>query len=249
MVEPSRSAGSRSGVNCTRVKSSPSAAANDRAISVLPRPGRSSISTWPRASTVVRINVSAARFPTTTRSISSSTAIARVAVATTVSEVISDAYPLSYLLKPFQDFFQSPPPRAGFAHAGARDVVGVYPSPQLGAEKCSAGCVERSRILCLLLAGGDRESSGQHRAQMPVPVGSRRFRPANQRLGSGQPAAQRLLEGIRDLRRRRLDVAAQDSPHVDQREKHCSTGSPEHKMTIVQRQRGHLRAQYNRNAK
>src|SRR5271166_5367628 len=74
MVEPSRSAGSRSGVNCTRVNRSPSAAAKDRAISVLPRPGRSSMSTWPRARTAVRMSVSAERFPTTTRSISSSTA-------------------------------------------------------------------------------------------------------------------------------------------------------------------------------
>ena len=73
-VEPSRSAGSRSGVNCTRLKSRPNAAANDRAISVFPRPGRSSMSTWPPASTVVRISVSAPRLPTTTRPISSRTA-------------------------------------------------------------------------------------------------------------------------------------------------------------------------------
>ena len=61
-------------MNCTRVKSSPSAAAKDRAINVFPRPGRSSISTCPPASTVVRISVSAPRLPTTTRPISSSTA-------------------------------------------------------------------------------------------------------------------------------------------------------------------------------
>ena len=42
-----RSAGSRSGVNCARRKSSPSAWANERAASVLPRPGKSSSSTWP----------------------------------------------------------------------------------------------------------------------------------------------------------------------------------------------------------
>ena len=61
-------------MNCTRVKSRPSAAAKDLAINVLPRPGRSSISTCPPPSTVVRISMSAPRLPTTTRPISSSTA-------------------------------------------------------------------------------------------------------------------------------------------------------------------------------
>ena len=46
---PMTSEGSRSGVNWMRAKSRPSARANDRAISVLPRPGRSSSSTWPPA--------------------------------------------------------------------------------------------------------------------------------------------------------------------------------------------------------
>ena len=39
MNEPVRSAGSRSGVNCARVNSMPSACANDRAARVLPSPG------------------------------------------------------------------------------------------------------------------------------------------------------------------------------------------------------------------
>ncbi|COX99330.1 Uncharacterised protein [Mycobacterium tuberculosis] len=91
MVEPSRSAGSKSGVNCTRVKSSPNAAAKDRAISVLPRPGRSSMSTWPRASTAVRMSVSAERFPTTTRSISSSTA-SQWAVVVAAGIIIVESY-------------------------------------------------------------------------------------------------------------------------------------------------------------
>src|ERR1700722_14512766 len=174
MVEPSKSAGSRSGVNCTRVKSSPSAAAKDRAIRVLPRPGRSSISTCPRASTVVRMSVSADRFPTTTRSISSSTSTARaevVAAGIAVSEVIFDAYPLSYLLQPFQDFLERRPARPGFTRTGERNVVGVHPHPQLSAEKHSPSGVERQRVLCLFLSGRDREAPRQHGAQVPVPIG------------------------------------------------------------------------------
>ena len=82
---------------------------------------------------------------------------------------------------------------------------------------------------------------------MPVPIGSGGFRPVDQRLSSGQPTAQRLLEGVRGLGRRRFDVAAQDLAHVDQREKRRDTGRPEHEPAIVQRQRGQLRAQYDGN--
>ena len=60
------SAGSRSGVNCSRRNPMPSACANDRAVSVLPRPGRSSSSTCPPARIPARTSSSASRLPTTT---------------------------------------------------------------------------------------------------------------------------------------------------------------------------------------
>ena len=57
------SAGIRSGVNWTRLKSRPSALANDRAIRVLPNPGRSSISMWPSAAIATSANLSASCLP------------------------------------------------------------------------------------------------------------------------------------------------------------------------------------------
>src|SRR6056297_388530 len=75
--EPVRSAGSRSGVNWAREKSRPSVCANERAASVLPRPGKSSSSTWPPARTAARTRVRASRLPTTAISTSSSTSFAR----------------------------------------------------------------------------------------------------------------------------------------------------------------------------
>src|SRR5690606_13313236 len=53
---PRMSDGSRSLVNCTRRKLSPSAAASARASVVLPTPGMSSNSTWPRASSAASAN-------------------------------------------------------------------------------------------------------------------------------------------------------------------------------------------------
>ncbi len=67
------SAGSRSGVNCTRAKSSPSTRARLRAASVLPSPGKSSSRTCPLASTAESTRVSGSRLPTTAFSTSSST--------------------------------------------------------------------------------------------------------------------------------------------------------------------------------
>ena len=69
-IAPVRSAGSMSGVNWTRVNSSPSTVANVRASSVLPSPGRSSIRMWPEASTPSRTVVMASRLPTMTCSTS-----------------------------------------------------------------------------------------------------------------------------------------------------------------------------------
>src|SRR6185312_8046758 len=97
----------------------------------------------------VRMRVSADRFPTTTRSISSSTSTARavvVAAGMAVSEVMFDAYPLSYLLQPFQDFLERRAARSGFGRTGARNVVGVHPRPQLRAEKHSASGIEGCRV-------------------------------------------------------------------------------------------------------
>src|ERR1700742_1248634 len=175
------------------------------------------------------MSLSAARLPTTTRSISSSTAVARavvVAAVMAVSEVIPPASPLSYLPQPFQDFFQRRPPRTGFTRAGVRDVIGVHPRPQLWAEKCSPGGIERGRILGLLLSGSDREPPRQHGAQMPVPIGSGRFRPVNHRLGPCQPVSQGFLESVRDRRRQGVETAPKVLTHADQREERRRTGRP-----------------------
>ena len=60
-------------MNCTRVKARPRAMANERAINVLPMPGRSSMRTA-AGQHGGQDERKAARFPTTTRSISSRTA-------------------------------------------------------------------------------------------------------------------------------------------------------------------------------
>src|SRR4051794_18194107 len=67
----------RSGVNCTRAKRSPVTAANERAIKVLARPGLSSISTCPSASSPSRTSSRASRLPMTARSTSSRMRAAR----------------------------------------------------------------------------------------------------------------------------------------------------------------------------
>ena len=74
------------------------------------------------------MSVSAERFPTTTRSISSSTATAR-AVVVAAGIVMSASYPLSHLLQPFQNFLERRPARPGFVPTGLRNVVGVHPRP------------------------------------------------------------------------------------------------------------------------
>ena len=73
------SAGSRSGVNCSRRKPSPSAWAKQRAVSVLPSPGRSSSSTWPPARMPARTSASASRLPTMTVPTASSTRAGQLA--------------------------------------------------------------------------------------------------------------------------------------------------------------------------
>ena len=68
--EPVTSEGIRSGVNWIRVKPMLVTCEKARAISVLARPGKSSISTWPSASRPSRTSSSASRLPTTARSTS-----------------------------------------------------------------------------------------------------------------------------------------------------------------------------------
>ena len=60
------SAGSRSGVHCSRRNSRPRAEARLRAASVLPSPGTSSNSTWPPASIAARAIRRGLSIPTTT---------------------------------------------------------------------------------------------------------------------------------------------------------------------------------------
>src|SRR5437879_2290468 len=73
MAEPVTSEGMRSGVNWIRLKFSVSVCANERAIRVLARPGKSSIRTWPSARMPSSTSSRASRFPTTARSTSSRT--------------------------------------------------------------------------------------------------------------------------------------------------------------------------------
>ena len=67
MRVPTRSAGTRSGVNWTRLKEPPSTSASVRTVSVLARPGTPSSRTWPPASSATSTRSSIASWPTTTR--------------------------------------------------------------------------------------------------------------------------------------------------------------------------------------
>ena len=64
---PVTSVGSRSGVNCMRAKSASSERASDLASTVLPVPGTSSSSIWPRASIAHMTSFIASSLPTITR--------------------------------------------------------------------------------------------------------------------------------------------------------------------------------------
>ena len=68
--EPVTSPGIRSGVNCTRLNSSCSAAASVRTSSVLATPGTPSSSTWPRHSSAITRPLTTASWPTTALAIS-----------------------------------------------------------------------------------------------------------------------------------------------------------------------------------
>src|ERR1700754_1412651 len=72
MRVPTRSAGTRSGVNCRRLNEPPSTSATVLTVSVLARPGTPSSRTWPRASSATRTRSSIASWPTITRLISNS---------------------------------------------------------------------------------------------------------------------------------------------------------------------------------
>src|SRR3954447_7602704 len=72
MRVPTRSAGTRSGVNCRRLNDPPSTSATVLTVSVLARPGTPSSSTWPPASSATSTRSSIASWPTITRLISNS---------------------------------------------------------------------------------------------------------------------------------------------------------------------------------
>src|ERR1700742_696764 len=75
------SAGSRSGVNCTRLKSQRSVAANALASVVLATPGTPSSSTWPRANRQTSKSSATSGAPTNTRLTSRVTSVERAAMA------------------------------------------------------------------------------------------------------------------------------------------------------------------------
>src|SRR3954447_10604356 len=72
MRVPTRSAGTRSGVNCRRLNEPPSTSATVLTVSVLARPGTPSSSTWPPARSATSTRSSIASWPTITRLISKS---------------------------------------------------------------------------------------------------------------------------------------------------------------------------------
>src|SRR5262245_10884812 len=72
MRVPTRSAGTRSGVNCRRLTEPPRTSATVLTVSVLARPGTPSSSTWPPASRATSTRSSIASWPTMTRLISKS---------------------------------------------------------------------------------------------------------------------------------------------------------------------------------
>src|SRR5918995_2399036 len=72
MRVPTRSAGTRSGVNWSRLNEPPSTSATVLTVSVLARPGTPSSSTWPPASSATSTRSSMASWPTITRLISNS---------------------------------------------------------------------------------------------------------------------------------------------------------------------------------
>src|SRR4051794_38133997 len=72
MRVPTRSAGTRSGVNCRRLNEPPSTSATVLTVSVLARPGTPSSSTWPPARSATSTRSSMASWPTITRLISNS---------------------------------------------------------------------------------------------------------------------------------------------------------------------------------
>ena len=84
---PVTSEGSRSGVNWILANSSPSTCANDRAMSVLPKPGTSSSRTWPPARMPISTSSRVRRRPTTARSSSSKMAVHVPAVSTVLITV------------------------------------------------------------------------------------------------------------------------------------------------------------------
>ena len=78
---PVISAGSRSGVNCTRLKPPSTERARALARVVLPVPGTSSSSTWPPASSAVSVSSISRSLPTITRPIFSAMRFASGAMA------------------------------------------------------------------------------------------------------------------------------------------------------------------------
>ena len=69
---PTRSAGTRSGVNCSRLNEPPSTSATVLTVSVFASPGTPSSSTWPPARSATSTRSSIASWPTITRLISKS---------------------------------------------------------------------------------------------------------------------------------------------------------------------------------
>src|SRR5690606_13269347 len=90
MSEPVTSPGIRSGVNCTRLKSSDSAAASVRTISVLATPGTPSSSTCPLHSRAMTSPVTTASCPTTALDTSARSALSASLAASAECSELTD---------------------------------------------------------------------------------------------------------------------------------------------------------------
>src|SRR3954453_22052887 len=89
MRVPTRSDGTRSGVNCTRRNLPPSTSASVLTVSVSPSPGTPSSSTWPLDSSATSRRSSIASWPTITRLISYSASSSELRASSGVSVIRS----------------------------------------------------------------------------------------------------------------------------------------------------------------
>src|SRR5579884_432304 len=200
--EPVTSPGIRSGVNWMRLKPSRITRAKLRAIRVLARPGKSSISTWPSESSASRISSSTSRLPTTAFSTSSSSRPASTPTSATVgpSGIASlTGSPRSQTLhrphqplQPLQGEATLPPVRLRIRHQGRERLLAQQPTGGLRAALQVERVMPRQTLLddraqqrtqpVVEVEGG--RAGEEHRALEPPQLGRPRL------AGRPSPASQ-----------------------------------------------------------